>query len=520
MNKTELKNVVICAKNGDKKAVERLYTEYRNKLYFFVLKNVGNKDIAEDITEEAFLSSMQSLSTLKNTDSYETWLHSIAYNKCKMYFRNESQNDSISLNDETIGFQYHADDKVMLPEDYTANKELKRHLKKVIDNLKPDMRSAVILYYYDGMSIKEVSEILGISENAVKQKLHKARIKIKKEIEGLFAGEILSAVPMCAMIRNTVSPKYASAAKVSGSALIGNSALALKVIGIAAAGTLAVGVPFALSSAKGNNFGIYNNDESDYKVKGIDVEEDKSSYAISDFFEDTDTDTDLNDSTGETSQSDDSGKIESDSEEDLQEEIPNTTSKVDDISQSDDNSSLNDSSSTENEIDSLNAEKLLNMTLDEALSLGKNQYTMVYPTGVQQGKQDLYKCDDFPEYCFKSNNSDNKIDVINLYNGAKITDNIYIGMTYSELSDILGEEPAVSISNTDLEYSSSAVINGRKWIFSFDLTEEQKNELHRRIESQAADSKAFELNPYAYSVTISDMNPKTYSAVYNFEFQS
>ncbi len=145
MNKTELKNAVINAKSGDKKAVERLYKEYRNKLYFFVLKNVGNKDIAEDITEEAFLSSMQSISSLKNIDSYETWLHSIAYNKCKMYFRQEKQNDSISLNDETIGFQHYADDKVMLPEDYTANKELKRHLKKVIDNLKPDMRSAVIL---------------------------------------------------------------------------------------------------------------------------------------------------------------------------------------------------------------------------------------------------------------------------------------------------------------------------------------------------------------------------------------
>ena len=163
-----------------------------------------------------------------------------------------------------------------------------------ISLLSSDRLVSPVLYYYDGMSIKEISEILGISENAVKQKLHKARIKIKKEIEGLFAGEVLSAVPMCAMIRNTVSPKYAAAAKVSGSALIGKSALALKIIGIAAAGTLAVGVPFALSSAKGSNFGIYNNDESDYKVKGIDVEEDKSSYAISDSFENRDTDTFLN----------------------------------------------------------------------------------------------------------------------------------------------------------------------------------------------------------------------------------
>lgn len=519
MNKMELKNAVINAGNGDKKAVEKLYREYHDKLYFFVLKKVGNKDAAEDITEETFLSSMQSIASLKNADRYETWLHSIAYNKCKMYFRQENRNEHISLDDEANGFQYHADETIMLPEDYTANKELKRHLKKVINNLKPDMISVVILYYYDGMSIKNISGIMNISETAIKQKLHKARLKIKKEIEKMFDDALLSAVPINAMMRNTISPKYVAVAKSGRSVSMSSSALALKVAGIAAAGTVAIGVPLALSNAKDSNFGIFYNDESDQMIKSIDFEEDKSNSEISDSFDNTYEKTNLNDHADETSWSDDSEKSESHFEVDSYMKPQNTTSMTNKISETDETGSMNNDSSAENKTNLLNAEQLLNMTLNEALSLGNDQYDMVYPTCVQQGNRDMYRCSDFPEYCFRSNNSDNKIDTLNLYNGARITNDIYVGMTYNELSDALGEELAVSLSNTDFEFSASAVINGRLWVFSFDFIDEQKEELIGRIKSQAEDPEAFELHPYAYSVTIPDMNPNTYSAVYYVDFQ-
>ena len=114
-----------------------------------MLKNVGDKHTAEDITEDSFLASMDGIGSLKEPEHYETWLHSIAFNKCRMYFRQKGREDNISLMTKTSARISMLTITVMLPEDYADSKELKRCLKKVIEGLKPEQRSAVILYYYD-----------------------------------------------------------------------------------------------------------------------------------------------------------------------------------------------------------------------------------------------------------------------------------------------------------------------------------------------------------------------------------
>lgn len=251
MNKNELRAVVEKAQKGEKAAFEELYREFHDKLYFFVLKNVGDKHIAEDITEDSFLASMQGITALKEAENYETWLHSIAFNKCRMYFRQKGREDNISLDDENVSEDLHTDDTVMLPEDYADNKELKRSLKKVIEGLKPEQRSAVILYYYDGMPLKKVSEILEISENAAKQKLFKARAKIKKEIERVFEGGALMAVPVSIMMRTALPKKYAMTAAAPVTA-VKSSTAAVKIVGTAAAVVVAVSIPLALRGVNNN----------------------------------------------------------------------------------------------------------------------------------------------------------------------------------------------------------------------------------------------------------------------------
>ena len=242
MNKNELRAVVEKAQNGEKTAFEKLYKEFHEKLYFFVLKNVGDKHTAEDITEDSFLASMEGIGSLKEPEHYETWLLSIACNKLRMYFSQKGREYNISLDDENFREDIHADDTVMLLEDYADSKELKRCLKKVIEGLKPEQRSAVILYYYDGMPLKKVSEILEISENAAKQKLFKARAKIKKEIERIFEGGAFAAVPMSAMMRAALPKKYAMTAASPDTALKTSSA-AIKKEGTAAAVVVAEGKP-------------------------------------------------------------------------------------------------------------------------------------------------------------------------------------------------------------------------------------------------------------------------------------
>ena len=188
MNKNDLITTVNNAKRGDKKAFETLYSEYYSNLYFFVLKNVKNKETAEDITQEAFLKAMKSLETLARPETFETWLHSIAYNKCMDNFRAESRNACFETDEEKEQAIENSalNSPVMLPEDYAVNEDRKRELADLIDRLKPDMRSALILYYYNDMSISEVASSLGMNENAAKQKLFLARKKLRAQIEKLY----------------------------------------------------------------------------------------------------------------------------------------------------------------------------------------------------------------------------------------------------------------------------------------------------------------------------------------------
>ena len=116
--------------------------------------------------------------------------------------------------------------------------------------------------------------------------------------------------------------------------------------------------------------------------------------------------------------------------------------------------------------------------------MADNNYEFVYPTFVQNGYDSMYQCSAFPQYHFGRaalNTETGKgyvdeslpVTRVELYNGAYITKNIYVGMTYNELCNALGEKPLMYLSNTDRNRIVSATINGRTWWFGFDLTDEE-----------------------------------------------
>ena len=519
MNKNELRNVVKNAQNGEKAAFEKLYKEYHEKLYYFVLKNVSDSHTASDITEDSFLDSMRGIASLKEPESYETWLHSIAFNKCRMYYRQKSADNSISLDDENVSENIHADDTVMLPEDYADNKELKRCLKKVIEGLRPQQRSAVILYYYDGMPIKKVSEILEISENAAKQKLFKARAKIKKEIEHLFADDTLSAVPISILLRTSLPKKYASSAAATVTS-VKTSTAAVKIVGTAAALAVAVSVPVFLRGVNNNGFGVHDTSSlSD------------SSYTQSNYLSDS-SKSDLSQTSSEkasdsssatetvTSRPDTSSVAEQTAAPVVTTAAPHETSAVTTSGQAKSNDNEQPSAMPSADFP---GEKFFGKTIGEMLSLSNDSYELIYPTFVQNGAKSMYKCSAFPAYCFgkagyDANTGEPYVDKslpvtrVQLYSGAYVSSNIYVGMTYNELCSALGEKPLMYLAGTDIRYCVSAEINGKKWLFGFDLTDEQDDEIYNRIKSQT-DSETFNLNPYMYGADISDIDPVTYVAV-------
>ena len=234
MTTNELKKAVLQAKLGDKSSWDCLYNEFEKKIYELALKYVQDSQTAENIRSETFVTAMEKVSELNDDASFGSWLYTIAYHKSIDHLRDEKAIVRINEIDEL-------DEPVMLPEDITENKETQEELRSIISSLKPDMRTAVIMYYFQQKNISDVAQELGLTNNAAKQKLFQARKKIRKGVEKLAGGGVLlAAIPMEAVLESVLSKEVigASAAKISfGTA---------KIAAAAAAGVIAFTVPTVL----------------------------------------------------------------------------------------------------------------------------------------------------------------------------------------------------------------------------------------------------------------------------------
>lgn len=248
MNRTETGILAEKAKNGDRAAFEELYIEYSDRVYLFAVRYSGSPSAAEDITSETFADALEGISELRSGGSFIAWLYSIAYRKCAAYHRENERSEYIGDSSQLDSTLYTSElnEPVMLPDDYAENEQLREQLRETIDGLPKDLRSAVILYYYEDLNISEVASSLGISEGNACQKLFRARRKIRKRIEKLVGGGLLIAVPFEAVLEG--SGVSGTAAYVSaGTAGIAAKSLPLRLIGFGAAAAVAVSVPIALS---------------------------------------------------------------------------------------------------------------------------------------------------------------------------------------------------------------------------------------------------------------------------------
>lgn len=176
-NNDVLKNLTMQAQKGDKNAFGKLYEEIGKSVYFNCLKLTGDEQLAKDILQETFLTAYEKLPQLKNLENINAWINRIAINKCKMSFRGYKQVDnSEEILDDII-------DEDLQPDEYVYSEEEKKIIIDIIDNvLTPRQRQIVILYYYNRMSVLEISSIMDCPEGTVKSGLSLARKKIKEAV--------------------------------------------------------------------------------------------------------------------------------------------------------------------------------------------------------------------------------------------------------------------------------------------------------------------------------------------------
>jgi RNA polymerase sigma-70 factor, ECF subfamily len=173
-------SLVARAQAGDITAFERLSSAYADRLFMLLLRLLGDRGEAEEVAQEVMLRAWRGISRFRGQSSYFTWLYRIAVNEADRALRKKARRPA----DVPIGareLQLPAS-AAFDPSRQAENNELRRALGQALAQLPPALRTAIVLRDVEGLSTQEAAEIAGISQAALKSRLHQARLRVRAAV--------------------------------------------------------------------------------------------------------------------------------------------------------------------------------------------------------------------------------------------------------------------------------------------------------------------------------------------------
>ncbi len=163
---------VNAAVEGDQDAFSELVYTYQESVYNLCYRLLGERTEAEDAAQEAFLRAYLNLNRYDPSRSFKTWLLSIASNHCIDRLRRRRIH-WLSIDEPLPSLSLREDDPE--PEDVAISREQSKAMQKLLNELPPDYRAAVVLRYWYDYSYIEIADILDTTESAIKSRLFRAR---------------------------------------------------------------------------------------------------------------------------------------------------------------------------------------------------------------------------------------------------------------------------------------------------------------------------------------------------------
>ena len=219
-----MKEIIKNAQCGDNHAKEQLYKLTADELSYFCSRLCGNRENAEDLVQETYLTAFEKLDQYRRDESLKGWLHTIALHKYYNNLRKEKPHLFADMEiDEAV------EDELYGPENHAEFREIQNILMQAINQqLNEPQRITVLLYYYDNMSVTEISRQLDCPEGTVKTRLYHSRKILRDEL-----------------IKKGIS--------LTGSTVLISAALRSQAVGFTASAATAAAVTGALSKKAASN---------------------------------------------------------------------------------------------------------------------------------------------------------------------------------------------------------------------------------------------------------------------------
>ncbi len=160
--------LILKIKEGDTKAFELLVKRWNKKLLAFTVKYIKDSETSKDIVQESWTSIYKGISKLKESSKFSTWAFRITYNKIMDHLRQAMKQKEVIDNIDI--------------EEENGDTEGEIDIGKLLETLPATQKMILVLFYLEGQSIKQISEITGTPQGSVKSKLFYAREKLKKTI--------------------------------------------------------------------------------------------------------------------------------------------------------------------------------------------------------------------------------------------------------------------------------------------------------------------------------------------------
>ena len=189
---------------GDTGAFERFVEHFRRKIFHHAWLMCGHREDAEEVAQEALLRIFQSFDQLRDPQRVRAWAYRIARNECLMKRRKSifAPERELSL-EEFMPARSHEDgalkiqiaDWSRLPEDQLLQSEMKGLLGKAIGELPEGYRSVLLLRDIEELSTQETAQVLDLTEDVVKTRLHRARLALRKTLDQYLRARSPAAPP-------------------------------------------------------------------------------------------------------------------------------------------------------------------------------------------------------------------------------------------------------------------------------------------------------------------------------------